>query len=84
MKKAYKELRKKLKNKFVKPKGNDYAINGSVGLWLHQCGIKPTETHITIIYKIFGSIPYPYQEWDRKFILKYLKNNKYKGFKNEK
>ena len=83
MKKAYKELRKKLKNKFVKPKGNDYEINGSVGLWVTQCGIKATSKHTDIICTIFGSVPYPYQELDRKFILYFLRENKYKDFKNE-
>lgn len=84
MKKAYKDLRKKLKNHFDKPKGSNYEVSSSVGLWLHQCGVKPTEKHIQIIYKIFGSIPYPYQETDRKFILRYLKKNKYKDYTSGK
>jgi len=83
MKTEYKELRKKLKNEFKKPSGNDYKITHSVGEWLKQCGLKPTSTHLTIICKIFGSLPYPYQELDRKFIIDYLKNNKYKVYREK-
>ena len=82
MKKAYKEIRKKLKNEFIKPQGRDYEIKSSVGLWLTQCGITVDTKHLTIICTIFGSVPYPYQEQDRQVILKYIKNNKYKDFKH--
>jgi hypothetical protein len=82
MKKTYKELRKKLKDKFVKQQGTSYNINSSLGLWLIQSDIKPTPKHINIICTIFGSVPYPYQAEDRGIILTYLKNNKYKDFKN--
>ena len=84
MKKAYKELQKHLKNKYVKQNQNGgYPISDSVGLWVHQCGIRMRSYHFIIIANIFGSVPYPYQEADRKKILKYLKKNKYKEFKNE-
>jgi len=82
MKKEYKQLRKKLKNKFDKPRGKDYAIQGSVGMWFEQCGIKPTSKHLNIVCTIFGSVPYPYQEYDRTTIIRFLKHNKYKGYKN--
>ncbi len=79
MKKTYKQLQKKLKNHFDKPTTRDYNIAGGVGLWLKQCGIKkPTAKHLNIVCLIFGSVPYPYQEKDRKVILKYLKKHKYK------
>jgi len=81
MKTAFKQLKKKLENKFDRPSGKDYAIKSSVGLWVSQCEIKPTSNHLNIICTIFGSVPYPYQEADRKKILKYLKKNKYKDFK---
>ena len=77
MKKQYKELQKKLKNKFDKPLGNNYPIYSSVGLWLKQCDIDPTEEHLNIIFYIFGAIPYPYQESDRLEILSYLKTYPY-------
>ena len=77
MKDAYKTLRKKLKNEFTKPKG-EYGVPSAVGDWFKQCGIKPTSKHLNIVCTIFGSVPYPHQEKDRKFIVKYLKNNKYK------
>ena len=80
-KKAYKELQKKLKDKFTKPRG-EYAIPTVVGTWMAQCNIKPTATHLNIICKIFGGVPYPHQPLDRKVVLKYLKKNKYKKFKN--
>lgn len=79
MKKAYKQLCKKLNDGFTKS-GNSYDINGSVGKWVHQCGIKATSEHTEIICIIFGSVPYPYQQADRKTILKYLKKNKYKDY----
>ena len=81
-KKAYKQLQKKLQNKFDKPKYNgEYCGLSSVRLWVKQCGIKPHVDHTRIICKIKGRVPYPYQKADRKFILKYLKKNKYKDFK---
>ncbi len=83
-KKAYKQLRKKLKNHFTIPKGNNYAVYSSIGLWVKQCGITPKLEHTNIICTIFGSVPYPFQEADRTKILKYLKNHKYKEFKNER
>jgi len=83
MKDSYKELRKKLKDQFDTPQGNNYAVKGSVGLWVKQCGIKPNKLHTQIICNIFGSVPYPYQSQDRKTILKYLKNNKYKDYKKK-
>lgn len=82
MKDSYKELRKKLKNKFDKPNGgHNYEAHSSVGVWVKQCGIRPTATHTTIICKIMGHVPFVYVEADRKKILKYLKKNKYKVFK---
>ena len=85
MKKAYKELKKKLKNEFIKKgSGQNYEISGSVGLWVTQCGIKATSDHTNIICTIFGSVPYPYQENNRKFILHFLRENKYKDFKRER
>jgi len=82
-KKAYKELQKKLKNRF-KPTTKDYNINGSVGQWVAQSNIKPKPEHTKIICLIFGSVPYCYQESDRKVILNYLKKHKYKEFKRER
>ena len=75
--KAYKQLRKKLKNKYQKQNtAKGYNIYGSVGDWVTQCGINCKPTHLRIICEIFGSVPYVYQERDRKVILKYLKENK--------
>ena len=79
-KKSYKEIRKKLKNRFDKPRGNEYNSMGSVGMWLKQCGIEPTPIKLNIICKIKGNVPYPYQEADRLFIIEYLQKNKYKHF----
>ncbi len=73
--KPYKQLRKKLKNKYVKTPG-EFMIYSSVGAWVSQCGIKPKPEHLRIICEIFGSVPYVHQEKDRKVILKYLKKNK--------
>ena len=82
MKKQYKELKKKLKNEFIKPNhGQNFDAYGGVGLWCLQCGVKPSQIHTTIICKIIGRVPFLYQESDRKVILKYLKKNKYKEFK---
>jgi len=84
MKKEYKELRKKLKNEFKPSKKNlEHKLKGSVGLWLIQCDIEPTSIHLNIICSIFGSVPYCNQEYDRKYILDYLQNNKYKEFKSD-
>ncbi len=80
-KEQYKELRKKLKDKFQRSKHMDYEIAGSVGEWLKQCDIIPSTGKLKIICTIFGSIPYPYQEKDRKFIITFLRENKYKDFK---
>lgn len=80
MKKEYKQLQKKLKNSFVQSQ-KDYGIVTGVHEWLLQSGLKPNLKHKNIVYTIFGSVPYPYQEVDRKTILKYLKKNKYKEFK---
>lgn len=82
MKDSYKELRKKLKDHFTAPNnGKNYEIGGSVGMWVKQCGINPTAKHTIIICTIFGSVPYPYQSYDRKLILMFLKDNKYKDYK---
>lgn len=82
MKETYKELRKKLKDEFKHESGSKgYAISASVGLWVKQCGIRPTPESLSIICIIFGAIPYPYQEKDRTVIIEFLKNNKYKSFK---
>jgi len=82
MKDSYKELRRKLRNEFVKPRG-DYGVPSSVGVWLYQCAIKPDKYNLSIICKIKGSVPYPHQEVDRLEIITYLKNNKYKQFKKD-
>ena len=84
-KKAYKQLQKKLTDKFIKPNGDGYQIKGGVRAWLEQCGIKKKQRHdcFIITYNIFGSVPYPYQKADRKVILKYLKKHSYKDFKND-
>ena len=82
MKKAYKELQKRLVNRYLKPKG-EYGIPSSVGDWFVQCGIKPTSNHLAIVCKIMGYIPYPHQESDRLIIITYLKKNKYKVYKND-
>lgn len=85
MKTEYKELRKKLKDKFVKVNGGfNYEAHRSVGLWVSQCGITPTVVHTDIICTIMGHIPFVYQPDDRKKILDYLKGNKYKNFKELK
>jgi len=81
-KKAYKELQKRLKDSYVKT-GNNYHTFGSVGDWVKQSSIAPTRAHTLIICKIFGSVPYTYQKEDRKVILSYLKNTKFKKFKKE-
>jgi len=82
MKKSYKELQKNLQDSYIQPKG-DYYIAGSVGEWLTQSGIEPTEEKLRIIYKIHGAIPYPNNPKDRKEILNYLKSTKYKEFKGD-
>lgn len=84
MKQTYKELRKKLDDAFVNDnRENAYYVVGSVGKWVAQCGMEPTAQHLRIICSIMGSVPYPYQKADRKKILTYLKNNKYKDYKND-
>jgi len=80
MKKAYKQLQKKLSNKFKRLDSKDYSVLGNVIRWVEQSGIKYNRKHLDIICNIIGSVPYPYQEKDRKVILKYLKNHKYKEF----
>ena len=83
MKKAYKQLQKKLKDEFAfATTALEYYTLASVGQWVKHSGIKPTEAHTQIICKIHGSVPYPYQDKDRAKVLKYLKKNKYKDFKN--
>lgn len=79
-KKAYNELREKLKNKYTKP-NKEYGVPSAVSDWLIQCGIKPHVGNLNIICWIMGSVPYPHQEADRKVILKYLKKYTYKEFK---
>ncbi len=79
---AYKQLRKKLKNSFA-PTTKDYNLNGSIGQWVRQSGIIPNSNHTMIICSIFGSVPYCYQENDRKKILLYLETNKFKQFKKD-
>ena len=82
MKNEYKELRKKLKDEFSRiNNGKVYESIGSVGLWVKQCGIKPTVIHTNIICGILGRVPFVYQQSDRKIILSYLKKHKYKDFK---
>lgn len=84
-KKIYKQLQKKLKNEFTKlPNVEGYDTVANVFDWLQQCGIKDIKAGFKIICLIFGSVPYPYQPNDRKVILKYLKKNKYKDYKNGK
>ena len=83
MKKSYKELKKKLKNKFTRPKG-EYSVPSSTGVWFKQCGIKPTPSHLFIVCTILGSVPYPHQESDRLIIITYLNKTKYKAFKNDR
>ncbi len=82
MKKAYKQLQKKLKNKFIQ--SGEYGVPSAVDEWFKQCKINPTSEHLNIVCTIFGSVPYPHQEKDRLFIIEYLKDNKYKVFKNGK
>ena len=81
-KQAYKELKSNLVDEFFNKKG-DYLIKDSVGNWLKQCGVQPTEEHLNIVFKIMGSVPYPAQQSDRLIIITYLKNHKYKEFKND-
>ena len=84
MKKAYKQLQKKLKDDFNFPNTkNEYDVLGSVGQWVKLSGMTPTDNHTKIICKIMGSVPYPYQQKDRTKILTYIKKNKYKQFKKD-
>jgi len=77
MKKAYKYLRKNLKNSFDKlPSTDGYPVVESVEHWIKQHCKKYSEDHLKIVVKIYGSYPYPYQKKDRKKVLKYLKKNK--------
>lgn len=80
---TYKLIRKRLKNKFVNNTTNDYNIIAAVEDWLSQHKIDPSEGAQTILYKIHGSVPYPYQEEDRSKILSYLRDNKFKQFKKD-
>ena len=82
-KNSYKELRNKLRNRYTRMNKKEYGIVDGVGYWLKQCDIKPTEINVQIICNIFGSVPYAYQEMDRLFIIDYLKDNKFKVYKNE-
>ncbi|WBC28509.1 hypothetical protein TPMD03_37 [Thiohalocapsa phage LS06-2018-MD03] len=83
IKKEYKALRKGLKNSFTRDGDMDYSTKGAVLDWIKQSGLKVTEVKFHIICKINGSVPYPYQKKDRKKVLKYLKKNSYKEFKND-
>lgn len=84
MKEAYKELREKLHtNVSFKSSNNEYSMVGTVGDWVKQCGIKPTQEHTTIICNIFDGVPYPYNKADRDEILSYLKKYKYKDYSND-
>ena len=74
--KAYKKLRKLLRNRFVNTTRKEYDIVGSIREWMRQSGIKPTDERVLILVTIYGSAFYPYQKKDRKVILKYLKENK--------
>jgi len=81
-KEAYKQLRKKLKDKFTSTT-KDYNLAGSIGQWVAQCGITPNKHHTNIICTIHGSVPYCHQEQDRRNVLRYLKHNKFKAFKKD-
>jgi hypothetical protein len=83
MKKAYKDLQKNLKNSFDKLPGTDYSIAANARHWIKQHCKNYTDEHFVILCKIYGSIFYPYQKKDRKVILKYLKNHKFKDFSKE-
>lgn len=76
--KAYKQLRKKLKNKFVNPYNyiDGYEVMGAIESWVTQCGIKCTDKHVHVLTMMHGGVFYPYQKKDRKKVLKYLKKNK--------
>lgn len=78
----YNELRTYLKDSFVKRKDVDkgYGLFDGVGDWVKQSGITPRVEHTNIIVKIFGSVPYPYQQQDRTKILKFLRANRYGKF----
>jgi hypothetical protein len=76
MKKAYKQLRKKLSKKYKHNPYTTYSLTGCVMDWVKQSGIKANGKHLAVLCVIHGSIPYPYQKKDRKKIIKYLKNNK--------
>ena len=78
---AYQELKLKLKNDYKQHKG-DYNTVVGITSWLEFCGIKKvTDEHISIIYWIFGAIPYVYSEKDRLEIINYLQTHK--GIKYE-
>ncbi len=81
-KKAYKELRKKLKNKFTG--SSQYGVPSAVLDWIDQSDIDTTLEHLNIVFTIMGSVPYPHQEADRLVIINYLKEHKYGYFKNSK
>ena len=83
-KKIYKELREKMKNTYNHSSNNNYGIVDGVGTWMVQCDVKPTQEKLELLCKINGGkYFYPYQKADRKVILKYLKKNSYKDFKND-
>ncbi len=72
--KPQKELRKKLKNKFMK-NVKEYGVITGIKSWLEQCGIEYTEKKLEILVTANGGkLFYPYQEADRKRIIKWLKH----------
>lgn len=76
--KPYKQLRKKLKNKYCNPFTVDTGYNGigAIIAWVSQSGITCKAKHVQILVRINdGKLFYPYQKADRKKILKYLKEN---------
>jgi hypothetical protein len=77
----YKLLQKNLKDIFVRQNHSTYSVVGGVVDWLQQCGLEANYKQLKIVYNINGSIPYPYQQSDRKLVLDYLKNTKYKKYK---
>ena len=83
MKKSYKQLKKKLLNRFLSGTSREYSVDASVGQWVAQCKIPVNHKHTEIICTIYGSVMYPYQEKDRVIVLEYLKNNKFKDFKHD-
>jgi len=75
-KKAYKQLRKGLLDEFVNPFGNSYECSGAIEAWVNQSGIVWHRKHTVIILGISKGMMYPYQQVDRRTVIKYLKENK--------